>query len=182
VKRITGRRTALLAGVAAVVAIIVALMAAGLGRDPSVIASPLVGRMAPNFTLSRLDGPPMTLSRLRGQVVVINFWASWCAECKVEQAALDQTWQQFQDSGVVVVGVNFEDETAAARGYVRTADVTYPVVEDTDSSTALAYGLRGVPETFIVNRSGRVVNRIIGPVEAAALTSAINSTLNAGRQ
>jgi cytochrome c biogenesis protein CcmG/thiol:disulfide interchange protein DsbE len=182
VKRITGRRTALLAGVAAVVAIIVALMAAGLGRDPSVIASPLVGRMAPNFTLSQLDGPPMTLSRLRGQVVVINFWASWCAECKVEQAALDQTWQQFQDSGVVVVGVNFEDETAAARGYVRTADVTYPVVEDADSSTALAYGLRGVPETFIVNRSGRVVNRIIGPVEAAALTSAINSTLNAGRQ
>ncbi|HEU5388355.1 MAG TPA: TlpA disulfide reductase family protein [Streptosporangiaceae bacterium] len=181
-KRITGRRTALLAGVAAVVAIIVALMAAGLGRDPSVIASPLVGRMAPNFTLSQLDGPPMTLSRLRGQVVVINFWASWCAECKVEQAALDQTWQQFQDSGVVVVGVNFEDETAAARGYVRTADVTYPVVEDTDSSTALAYGLRGVPETFIVNRSGRIVNRIIGPVEAAALTSAINSTLNAGRQ
>lgn len=181
-KRITGRRTALLAGVAAVVAIIVALMAVGLGRDPSVIASPLVGRMAPNFTLSQLDGAPMTLSRLRGQVVVINFWASWCAECKVEQAALDQTWQQFQDSGVVVVGVNFEDETAAARGYVRTADVTYPVVEDTDSSTALAYGLRGVPETFIVNRSGRIVNRIIGPVEAAALTSAINSTLNAGRQ
>jgi cytochrome c biogenesis protein CcmG, thiol:disulfide interchange protein DsbE len=179
VKRITGRRTPLLAGVAAAVAIIVALLAAGLGRDPSVIASPLVGRMAPNFTLSRLDGPPVTLSKLRGQVVVINFWASWCAECKVEQAALDQTWQQFQDSGVVLIGVNFEDETAAAAGYVRAADVTYPVVEDTDSSTALAYGLRGVPETFIVNRSGRVVNRIIGPVEATALTSAINSTLNA---
>ena len=178
-KRKIGRRTPLLAGVTAAVAIIIALLAAGLGQDPSVIASPLVGRMAPNFTPSQLDGPPVTLSKLRGQVVVINFWASWCAECKVEQAALDQTWQQFQDSGVVVIGVNFEDETAAARGYVRTADVTYPVVEDTDSSTALAYGLRGVPETFIVNRSGRVVNRIIGPVETTALTSEINSTLTA---
>src|SRR5262249_59069807 len=151
----------------------------GLARAPPVLAPPLVGRTAPTFPLPQLDGPPVTLAKLRGQIVVINFWASWCAECKVEQAALDQTWQQFQDSGVVVIGVNFEDETAAARGYVRTADVTYPVVEDTDSSTALAYGLRGVPETFIVNRSGRVVNRIIGPVEATALTSEINSTLTA---
>jgi cytochrome c biogenesis protein CcmG/thiol:disulfide interchange protein DsbE len=181
VKRMTSRRARLLAGVAAVVAIIVALLASGLGRDPSVIASPLVGRLAPNFTLAQLDGPPVTLSKLRGQVVVINFWASWCAECKTEQAALDQAWRRFQDSGVVVVGVNFEDETSAARGYVRTADVTYPVVEDADSSTALAYGLRGVPETFIVNRSGRIVNRIIGSVDAADLASQINATLTASQ-
>lgn len=180
-KRMTSRRARLLAGVAAVVAIIVALLASGLGRDPSVIASPLVGRLAPNFTLAQLDGPPVTLSKLRGQVVVINFWASWCAECRTEQAALDQAWRRFQDSGVVVVGVNFEDETSAARGYVRTADVTYPVVEDADSSTALAYGLRGVPETFIVNRSGRIVNRIIGSVDAADLASQINATLTASQ-
>ena len=178
-RRITRRRARLLAGVGAVVAAIAVLLMTGLGRDPSVIASPLVGRTAPNFTLPQLDGPPVTLARLRGQIVVINFWASWCTECQVEQAALDQTWQQFRDSGVVVIGVDFEDSTGAARGYVRTDDVTYPVVEDTDSSTALAYGLRGVPETFIVNRSGRIVNRIIGPVDATALTSEINSTLNA---
>jgi DsbE subfamily thiol:disulfide oxidoreductase len=176
-RRITRRRARLLAGVVAAVAIVVALLASGLGRDPSVFASPLVGRMAPNFTLAQLDGPPMTLSKLRGQVVVINFWASWCSECQVEQAALDQTWQQFQDSGVVLVGVDFEDETTAARSYVRTAGVTYPVVEDADSATALAYGLRGVPETFVVNQSGRVVDRIIGPVDAATLAREINSVL-----
>jgi cytochrome c biogenesis protein CcmG, thiol:disulfide interchange protein DsbE len=180
-RRIARHRTRLLAGVVAAVAVIVALLATGLGRNPLVIASPLVGRAAPNFTLPQLDGQPVTLSKLQGQVVVINFWASWCAECRVEQAALDQTWQQFQDSGVVVIGVNFEDSTGAARGYVRTASVTYPVVEDADSRTALAYGLRGVPETFIVNRSGRIVNRIIGPVDAAALTSEISSTLTASR-
>ena len=173
----TRRRTPLLAGVAAAVAVIVALLATGLGRDPSVIASPLIGRAAPNFTLPQLDGPPVTLSSLRGQVVVINFWASWCAECQAEQAALDQTWQQFQDSGVVVIGVNFEDSTGAARSYLSTADVTYPVVEDTDSSTALAYGLRGVPETFVVNQSGRIVNRVIGAVDEAALAGEINSML-----
>lgn len=176
-RRITRRRTWLLAGVGATVTVVVALLMTGLARDPSVIASPLVGRAAPNFTLPQLDGPPVTLSRLRGQVVVINFWASWCAECQVEQAALDQTWRQFQDSGVVVLGVNFEDSTGAARSYVRTQGVTYPVVEDAGSQTALAYGLRGVPETFVVNQSGRVVNRVFGPVDGVALASEINSML-----
>jgi cytochrome c biogenesis protein CcmG/thiol:disulfide interchange protein DsbE len=174
---ITRRRTPLVAGVVAAVAVIVALLASGLGRDPSVIASPLVGRIAPNFTLPQLNGPPVTLSKLRGQVVVINFWASWCAECKVEQAALVQTWHQFQDSGVVVLGVDFEDETSAARSYVSSADMTYPVVEDSDSSTALAYGLRGIPETFVVNQSGRIVDHVIGPVDESTLTSEINSML-----
>src|SRR6516225_7048671 len=126
----TSRRARLLAGVVAAVAAIVALLMTGLGRDPSVFASPLVGRAAPNFTLPQLDGPPVTLAKLHGQVVVINFWASWCTECEVEQAALDQAWQQFQDSGVVVIGVDFEDSTGAARGYVHAKDVTYPVVED----------------------------------------------------
>ena len=171
------RRMRLLAGVVAVVAVIVALLMTGLGRDPSVIASPLVGHVAPNFTLPQLDGPPVTLAKLRGQVVVINFWASWCTECQVEQAALDQTWQQFQDSGVVVIGVNFEDSRGAARDYVRTDGVTYPVVEDAGSKTALAYGLRGVPETFVVSQSGRIVNHVIGPVDAATLATEVNSML-----
>jgi cytochrome c biogenesis protein CcmG/thiol:disulfide interchange protein DsbE len=178
----TGRRARLLAGVAAAVAVIVALLMTGLGRDPSVFASPLVGRAAPSFTLPQLDGPPVTLAKLRGQVVVINFWASWCTECQVEQTALDQTWQQFQDSGVVVIGVNFQDTVDAARSYVRTDGVTYPVVEDAGSKTALAYGLRGVPETFVVNRSGRIVKHVIGPVDAAALASEINSMLGTRAQ
>jgi cytochrome c biogenesis protein CcmG/thiol:disulfide interchange protein DsbE len=178
-RRITRRRARLLGGVVAAIALIVALLATGLGRDPSVIASPLVGRAAPNFTLPQLDGPPVTLSKLRGQIVVINFWASWCTECHVEQTALDRTWQQFQDSGVVVIGVNFEDTAGDARDYVRTVDVTYPVVEDAGSRTALAYGLRGVPETFVVNRSGRIASHVIGPVDAAQLTSEINSMQDA---
>ena len=124
--RLASRRARLLAGVGAVVAVIVVLLMTGLGKDPSVIASPLVDRVAPNFTLPQLDGPPVTLAKLRGQIVVINFWASWCTECQVEQAALDQTWQQFRDSGVVVLGVDFEDSTGAARGYVRTDERDVP--------------------------------------------------------
>jgi cytochrome c biogenesis protein CcmG, thiol:disulfide interchange protein DsbE len=178
--QITRRRAVLLAGVVAAVVAVVALLSTGLGKDPSVTASPLVGRTAPDFTLQQLDGPAMTLSKLRGQVVVINFWASWCTECHTEQSALDDAWQQFRDSGVVVVGVNFEDTTGDARDYVRTAGVSYPIVEDTDSRTALAYGLRGIPETFVVNKTGRIVDRVIGPVDETKLSSEINSVLLAG--
>ena len=179
-RRIMHRRTALLAAVVAAVLAVVTLLATGLSRDSSVAASPLIGRAAPDFTLAQLDGPPLTLSQLRGQVVIVNFWASWCKECHTEQSALNETWQQFRDSEVVVVGVNFQDTRDDARSYVRTGGISYPVVEDADSRTALAYGLRGIPETFIIDRSGRIVDRVIGPVEAAKLASQINSVLLAG--
>ena len=96
----------------------------------------------------------MTLSKLRGQVVVVNFWASWCTECHDEQDALDQTWQRYRDSGVVVLGVDFEDTSDGARDYMHQSGLTYPVVEDKDSKTALAYGIRGIPETFLIDRTG----------------------------
>ena len=173
----TRRRAALLAVVVAAVLAVVAVLATGLGRDPSATASPLVGRAAPDFTLGGLDGPAVTLRTLRGQVVVVNFWASWCAECHDEQQALDQTWQRYRDAGVVVLGVDFEDTTGGARDYVRQSGLTYPVVEDKDSRTALAYGIRGIPETFLVDRSGQIVDRIIGRVDATRLAGQLDSLL-----
>jgi cytochrome c biogenesis protein CcmG, thiol:disulfide interchange protein DsbE len=179
---VTRRRALLLGVVAVVVSAAAVVLSVGLRRDPSAVPSPLIGRTAPDFTLNQLDGKPFTLSTLRGQIVVVNFWASWCTECHTEQSTLNQTWQRFQDSGVVVVGVNFEDTTDDAIDYVRTASVSYPVVEDSDSRTALAYGLRGVPETFVIDRTGRIVDRIIGPVDATRLTNQITSMLPAGEQ
>jgi cytochrome c biogenesis protein CcmG, thiol:disulfide interchange protein DsbE len=174
------RRALLLVVVLAAVLGIAALLATGLGRDPTATASPLVGRTAPDFRLAGLQGPPVRLSALRGQVVVVNFWASWCAECRTEQQALDQTWERFRDSGVVVLGVNFQDNATDAGDYLAGAGLTYPNVQDTDSRTALAYGLRGVPETFVVNRSGRIVDRVIGPVDAGRLASTLTSLTEAG--
>jgi cytochrome c biogenesis protein CcmG/thiol:disulfide interchange protein DsbE len=179
---VTRRRSLLLGVVVVVVAAVAVLLSVGLRRDPSAVPSPLTGRTAPDFTLAQLDGKPFTLSTLRGQVVVVNFWASWCTECHTEQSTLNQTWQRFQGSGVVVVGVNFQDTTEDASDYVRAAGVSYPVVEDSDSRTALAYGLRGVPETFVIDRTGRIVDRFIGPVDATRLFNQINSMLLAGEQ
>ena len=176
------RRAVLLAAVVAVVLAVVGVLATGLGRDPSASASPLVGRAAPEFTLAGLDGPAVTLSDLRGQVVVINFWASWCTECHEEQDALDQTWQRYRDSGMVLLGVDFEDTGDGARDYMHQSGLTYPVVEDEDSKTALAYGIRGIPETFLIDRSGRIVDRIIGRVDGARLAGAIQPLLKGGTQ
>jgi cytochrome c biogenesis protein CcmG/thiol:disulfide interchange protein DsbE len=163
----------LLGAVVVVVLAVAALLTSALGRPATVAASPLVGRQAPEFRLPRLTGAPLQLSDLRGQVVVLNFWASWCAECRVEQQALDATWERFRDSGVVVVGVDFQDQSDDAKAYVAQAGSTYPVVQDADSSTALAYGLRGVPETFVISSTGRVVERVIGPVNADSLARSI---------
>jgi cytochrome c biogenesis protein CcmG/thiol:disulfide interchange protein DsbE len=158
---------------------VAALLATGLGRDPAAIASPLVGRAAPAFKLTGLDGPAVRLSDLRGQVVVINFWASWCAECRTEQDALNKTWSRYRDSGVTVLGVDFQDTAPDARAYMGSQGITYPVVQDTESATALAFGLRGVPETFVVDKSGSIVDRVIGPVSAERLATRINTLLQA---
>ncbi len=167
------RRAALLSVVLLAVLGVAALLAIGLAHNPKAVASPLVGRSAPDFRLEGLHGPPVQLSDLRGQVVVINFWASWCAECRTEQPALNQTWADFRDAGVVVLGVNFQDERADAERYLGSMGVTYPNVEDTQSRTALAYGLRGVPESFVIARDGRIVDRLIGPVSAPHLATTL---------
>jgi cytochrome c biogenesis protein CcmG, thiol:disulfide interchange protein DsbE len=177
------RRPVLLTGVILAVVSVVALLATGLSRGHTIEASPLVGKAAPDFHLQGLDGKPgsaVRLSDLRGQVVVVNFWASWCAECRVEQPDLDQTWNRFRDAGVVVVGVDFQDTEGDARAYLAEAGSTYPVVVDTDSTAALAFGLRGVPETFVVDQRGEIVERVIGPVEADRLADRITGLLEGG--
>ncbi|HEU0040728.1 MAG TPA: TlpA disulfide reductase family protein [Jiangellaceae bacterium] len=174
-----------LAGVALAVLAAGLLFASGLGSQGALESSPLVGREAPDFTLPGLDGRPestVRLSDLRGQVVVVNFWASWCTECHTEQAALNQTWQRFRDAGVVMVGVNFQDATGDARQYVAESGTSYPTVVDATSSTALAYGLRGVPETYVIDRTGMMVDHILGPVTSDRLADPITRLLGDGTQ
>jgi len=143
-----------LAAVVATVLSVAALLATGLGRDPAAIASPLVGRAAPAFRLGGLDGPAVRLSDLRGQVVVVNFWASWCTECRTEQDALNTTWSRYRDSGVTVLGVNFQDTTSDARDYMGSHGISYPVIEDKDSSTSHRTGPDGIRPASASDGSG----------------------------
>lgn len=155
-----------------------ALFAFGLSRDPSARPSALIGRQAPTFDLQRLDGPgSVDLRELRGQVVVVNFWASWCTECIVEHPDLAAAWARYRDAGVVFVGVAFEDDPSSSRKFMAERGGDWPIVEDPEAKTALGFGVYGIPETFFIDPSGEVVRRHAGPVTYDLLTRQIDDML-----
>lgn len=160
---------------------ITAILGFGFTRDPVEIRSSLVGRRAPDFSLRTLDGGEVVrLSDLRGQVVVINFWASWCAECRVEHPDLQAAWHRFRDRGVVLVGIPFQDTPEDSRRFAAELGGDWPLLMDPGAETGLAYGVYGVPETVFVGPDGRIAGKIIGPVTFQSLSQGINELLEEG--
>ena len=138
---------------------------------------------APDFMLERLDGSgELQLSSLRGKVVVLNAWASWCGPCKEEAPYLEQVWRQNRDRGVVVLGLDAKDFRADARRFAERYDLTFPLVYDGPGDAIDGYGITGFPETFVIDREGRVVRAFAGAVngeeERAELRSAIEGALS----
>jgi cytochrome c biogenesis protein CcmG/thiol:disulfide interchange protein DsbE len=123
---------------------------------------------APAFTLPRLDRDgTISLASLRGKAVVVNFWASWCLPCKEEAPVLEAAWKQHRNRGLVVLGVDFNDLRPDALGFIRKHGMTYPVVYDRDGELVAKFGATGVPETFFIDRRGRLVGRrVTGAVNA----------------
>jgi cytochrome c biogenesis protein CcmG/thiol:disulfide interchange protein DsbE len=152
-----------------VVAGLLFLLGYTLAAQPSGASSKLGAQAvgsgpAADFTLERLDGGTVQLTALRGQPVMINFWASWCVPCRDEAPTLQRTWETYKDRGAVFWGVNIWDSDANARAFVREFGITYPNLLDRDGKVAIEYGLRGVPETFFVNRQGGLASKYVGPV------------------
>jgi cytochrome c biogenesis protein CcmG/thiol:disulfide interchange protein DsbE len=122
---------------------------------------------APAFSLERLDEDgTLSIEDLRGKAVVVNFWASWCVPCRDEAPVLQETYERYRDQGLVVLGIDVNDFRADARRFMEKFELTYPVVYDGKGSTVGKWGVRGFPETFFVDRSGRLVGeRISGAVD-----------------
>lgn len=112
---------------------------------------------APDFTLTTMDGGEVKLSALKGRVVVINFWASWCGPCRDEATVLERVWQKYQPQDVVFVGVAYTDTQKNAAAYLAQYNVTYPNGLDIGTKISELYNIEGVPETFIIDREGRIV-------------------------
>jgi cytochrome c biogenesis protein CcmG, thiol:disulfide interchange protein DsbE len=132
-----------------------------------------------NFNLSRLDKPgKLELASLRGKVVVLNFWASWCIPCKQEAPEVERVWRSFRSKGVVVVGVDTKDFSGDARSFMRHYGLTYPVVRDGDGSLWGPYGVTGVPETRVIDRNGKYVGtQFYGATTATDLRRSIEHAL-----
>ncbi|MCZ6854432.1 MAG: TlpA disulfide reductase family protein [Gammaproteobacteria bacterium] len=109
---------------------------------------------APDFTLKSLEGKNLRLQEYRGQVVLINFWASWCGPCRQEMPLLDRLHQRYQDTGFTVLGVNVEGEEKPAREIVDKTKVTFPVLIDKDQRVSDLYDLKAMPSTVVVDRDG----------------------------
>ena len=142
---------------------VLALLAYGFRVNPREIPSPLVGRPAPGFALTTFDGAPLTLEAQRGKVVVVNFWASWCyPACYEEAPVLERSWRAYRDRGVVVVGVDIQDKAEAAQKFIRDFGLSFPNAPDPTGKVSVDYGTYGVPETFFLDRRGRIRAKHVG--------------------
>jgi cytochrome c biogenesis protein CcmG/thiol:disulfide interchange protein DsbE len=159
---------------------LVLLLAFGFGRDPSVIASPLINHPAPGFTSRTLDGKELSLGSFQGRPVVVNFWASWCLGCKIEHPYLVQAWQDYAPLGVAFVGVVYQDTAGNARTFMKERGGSWPSVLDSEEKTAVDFGVYGVPDTFFIDRKGIIRYKSIGPVSASLLRHDIGSLLRPG--
>jgi cytochrome c biogenesis protein CcmG/thiol:disulfide interchange protein DsbE len=132
---------------------------------------------APDFTLTSFDGDTYRLSDMEGQVVVLNFWATWCVSCKDEATELEAAWRDFKDDGVMFIGVDYLDQKPLNLEWIENYDITYPNGDDIQGRIYNAYGVQGLPETFVINRNGEITEAFVGAVTRDQLTQAIAAAL-----
>jgi cytochrome c biogenesis protein CcmG/thiol:disulfide interchange protein DsbE len=135
---------------------------------------------APDFSLTTFDGQTVNLSDLRGKVVVINFWASWCIPCRDEAPDLQRTWERYQERGVVFLGIAYTDTERNALAFIQQAGTTYPNGLDIRTRISARYHIQGVPETFIIDREGNVVEFVMAPLTEAELSARLDRVLAPG--
>jgi len=175
-----------LAGVAGVLATLVLAvsLASRFGTNPQLVASPLIGQPAPDVSFPRLAGEGhLSFDDLNGQVVVVNFWASWCVACRTEHDDLLATATAFDEQDVRFVGVIYQDDPDHAEAFLDELGwgENYEYVLDPGSRAAIAFGVFGVPETFFIDRDGIIVGKISGESDALLLGSTVDRILQGGR-
>jgi cytochrome c biogenesis protein CcmG, thiol:disulfide interchange protein DsbE len=157
---------------------VLAVLAYGFRSDPRAIPSPLVGRPAAPFVLQTFEGKAMSLETLRGQVVLLNFWASWCyPACYEEAPVLESAWRAYREQGLVVLGVDIQDTEAAAGRFIQQFGLTFPNAPDPKGKVSIDYGVYGVPETFVIDRRGVIRDKKVGALTEAYLREKVEPLL-----
>jgi len=159
---------------------LLALVAFQMRRNGPLAAGPVgAGQTAPDFSLTTFDGQAYKLSELRGKVVLINFWASWCIPCEQEAPALENAWRHYKDKDVVFIGVDYVDTETEAKAFMTRYGVSYPNGPDLGTAISQAYRIKGVPETYVVDKTGTLAFTKIGPFrDQAEIMSMIEPLLS----
>ena len=159
-------------GLGAALLVALAVLASRLGKDATYVPTPLIGKPAPAFTLTNLDGSTVTNADLAGKPYVVNFWASWCGPCRQEHGAIRAFWERKHDQGVALLGVLYDDSAGPARAFQKELGGDWPIFLPNESAQ-VGFGVRGPPETFVVDQNGIIVGKFTGPVGAGQLEEAI---------
>lgn len=157
----------------AVIVPLIGILAYGFFHDPRYIPSPIVGHPAPPFILTLFNGDKLSLPDLRGKVVFINFWASWCPPCLEEAKELETTWRELKERNVVFIGVQIQDSETSGRAFVNQFNITYANGLDASGRIAIDYGVWGIPESFFVDPDGRITYKHVGGISPAIVAAKI---------
>ena len=186
-RRPFGRRSLVIAAVAVPVLAFLAILAwasvtsgparGGLAVNDSIVELDADGEAAPDFSLALIGGGEIDSEQLRGKVVMLDFWASWCPPCREEAPVLAQVYGEYRERGVEFVGVNLWDNTGDADVFLQQQGHEYPNGVDEGGRIAISYGVRGIPEKFFIDRDGRIVRKFSGPMTADRLRLILESML-----
>ena len=176
-----GKRALVFGLLSVMVAGFLALMAVALLNKESVTGKSgftRIDKPAPDISLPLFDGGELVLSQHKGRPAVINFWASWCAPCRQEAAALERAWRTYEARDVLVLGVDIQDTEAEGVAHLREFGITYPNGPDRDGTVTVDYGVIGLPVTFFVGKDGIVKRRWVGAISGPQLAIWIEELLH----
>ena len=169
------RRSPVWAAAAAVGLVVMLLLGYSLLTGPT--APPLPGDPVPPFQLTAFDGSAIDVSGQPGKVIVVNFFASWCDPCRQEAADLEASWQQYRERDVQFYAIAYKDAPSKAKTFIDEFGITFPSGADTGNRIAHAYGLTGVPETFVIDGAGLLVHHFLGPISTGELGLVVDEAL-----